>query len=180
MGIKEPRPTRPIFPDGYGFGPNTPHSPPTWRSIVARIRESRNYWVCTTSPTGIPHAMPVWGVWVKGRLCFVTKRGSKKARNLYSRDQVVVHLESGDDLVVIEGKATELRDTKELSEVARIYTGKYEGDKILPDLEAVFELHPEQIFTWLERDFHATATKWVFEDEESQYQRSCQAEDGRH
>lgn len=168
ISTKEPYPKRPGFPDGYGFRSDTPHEPQAWQSVVEQIRNSRNYWICTSSQTRKPHAMPVWGVWVKGRLYFITKRASKKAKNLYANAQVVVHLESGDDLVVLEGKAKELEDSQKTKEVGNVYTEKYEGDEIFPEIEAVFELHTENVFTWLEKDFHKTATKWVFENKENE------------
>jgi len=57
---------------------------------------------------GLPHAVPVWGVWVDGALYFGTDRRSRKARNLATNQGAVVHLESGDDAVILEGFAEEI------------------------------------------------------------------------
>ncbi len=79
-----------------GRGPRTSCSP------------RRNYWVCTTRADGRPHAMPVWGLWLDDAVLFSTDPESVKARNLAARPDVVVHLESGDDVVVVDGRAERL------------------------------------------------------------------------
>ena len=95
----DPTPERPHIPESYGFSSATRHTPADWESIRERIGVSRNYWICSVSPDGYPHALPVWGVWLENHLYLVTKRASKKARNLLSNPKVAIHLESGDDVV---------------------------------------------------------------------------------
>jgi hypothetical protein len=34
----------------------------SWPDVAARLAAARNYWLCTTTPSGAPHAAPVWGV----------------------------------------------------------------------------------------------------------------------
>src|SRR5512133_2108873 len=123
-----PKPERPTIPASYGFTPTTPHKPPIWTIIEEQIRLSHNYWICSISPTGYPHALPVWGVWLDQRLYFVTKRASKKGRNLLSNPKVAVHLESGDNVVAFQGKVVEVTDQQQLSQVAAAYATKYQGD----------------------------------------------------
>ncbi len=164
LSISNPRPERPDIPASYGFTASTPHTPPTWDSITERIRTSRNYWICSISPNGQPHALPVWGVWSEDRLYFVTKRTSKKARNLLANSKVAIHLESGDDVVSFQGTVEEVSDSLRLTQVAIVYATKYNGDVIYPDIEVVFELIPRVAFTWLEIDYHQTATRWRFQE----------------
>ena len=159
-----PKPERPVIPKTYGFTASTPHKPPEWQSIVEQIRLSRNYWICSVSPDGSPHALPVWGLWFKDQLYFVTKRASKKGRNLLANPKVAIHLESGDDVIAFEGKVEEVTDPYHLAKVAAAYAEKYNGDQILPDIEVVFQLIPRFAFTWLEENYHETATKWTFQD----------------
>lgn len=47
-----------------------PPSPLDWDWAVERLRDAPNYWVCTTTASGAPHAMPVWAVWVDEAVCF--------------------------------------------------------------------------------------------------------------
>jgi general stress protein 26 len=164
LSMSNPRPERPDIPASYGFTASTPYTPPTWDSITERVRTSRNYWICSISPDGQPHALPVWGIWLEDCLYFVTKRASKKARNLLDNPKVAIHLESGDDVVSFQGTVAEVRDLTRLDQVATVYTAKYNGDEIFPDIEVVFELLPHVAFTWLESNYHQTATRWRFRE----------------
>src|SRR5437879_1333607 len=76
-----------------------------WEWTTERIKRSHNYWICTTRPDGRPHAVPVWGVWVEDALYFSTDPNSRKAKNLAASPAISVHLESGDEVVILEGQA---------------------------------------------------------------------------
>jgi hypothetical protein len=52
-----------------------------WAEVAARLAASRNYWLGTTSPSGAPHAAPVWGVVVGQTLHLYSERRTAKARN---------------------------------------------------------------------------------------------------
>jgi hypothetical protein len=76
----------------------------------------------------------------------------------------VVHLESGDEAVILEGEVVEVRSREALERFADAYQAKYEyrrdpGDEDSP----VLMLRPRVAQTWTERDFPGTATRWVFE-----------------
>src|SRR5215471_14598492 len=79
-----------------------------WPEAAARLAASRNYWLGTTMPSGAPHAAPVWGV-VAGRTLYLySERSTVKARNIAADPRVVVHLESGDDVLIVRGTAEDL------------------------------------------------------------------------
>jgi hypothetical protein len=59
--------------------------------------------------------MPVWGAWFEDAFFFGSGRESAKSRNLAANPAVVVHLESGDQTVIIEGRAEHVLD-KELEQ----------------------------------------------------------------
>jgi len=93
---------RPSIVEGYGIADDGEGMLPfSW--VEDQLAAAHNYWVCSTRADGRPHAMPVWGLWVDGAVWFSTDPASLKARNLAARPEVVVHLESGDDVVVVEG-----------------------------------------------------------------------------
>ncbi len=92
---------------GYGI-PAVRKGMLEWKRVSQQLRQSRNYWIATTTPDGLPHAVPVWGVWVDGALYFGTDRRSRKARNLATNQGAVVHLEGRDDAVILEGFAEEI------------------------------------------------------------------------
>ena len=97
--MSEPTPRRPSFP-GYGV-PDDPAGMLPWSWADERLLAARNYWVATAGP----HASPVWGLWQDGTLLFSCGRDSRKARALAQDARLVVHLESGDDVVIVEGVA---------------------------------------------------------------------------
>lgn len=151
---------RPGFPAGYGIRAES-EGMLDWDWAVGRLEAGRNYWVSTTSPDGRPHAMPVWGVWLGDGLRFSTSAASRKGRNLARDPRVVVHLESGDEVVILEG---EVEETTLDDPLADAYEAKYE---YRPSSSAGKEgpwyvLRPGVAYAWLERDYPRTATRFDF------------------
>jgi nitroimidazol reductase NimA-like FMN-containing flavoprotein (pyridoxamine 5'-phosphate oxidase superfamily) len=154
----EPTTRRPKFPEGYGISAED-KGILEWQWARERLAEARNYWICTTSPDGAPHAMPVWGAWVDEAICFGTSPASRKARNLERDPRVVVHLESGDEAVIVEGRAdtlpSELFDAV-AAEFERKYDWRPEGDG------GFYLVRPARAYAWLERSYPETATRFDF------------------
>jgi pyridoxamine 5'-phosphate oxidase-like protein len=160
-------PTRPHAP-GYGIRSSGEGMLP-WSHVDERMAQARNYWVATTRPDGRPHCAPVWGVWVNGTFYFGSGPRSRKARNLSANPNVVVHLESGDDVVILEGIAEEFANPEPslFARIADAYATKYldpeSGQEFRPsDAEGIYAVRPRVAFGWLERDFPRTATRWSF------------------
>jgi PPOX class probable F420-dependent enzyme len=160
--VDEPVASRPGFPTGYGIRSDE-EGLVSWSEAAAKLAEARNYWIGTTRPDGSPHAMPVWGLWLEDSFFFSSGSASRKSRNLARDPRVVVHLESGDDVVVVEGPAQRVTDADELRRIAELYSAKYdfEFDPSNPDYP-VFRVRPRIAYAWLERDFPATATRYAF------------------
>lgn len=138
-----------------------------WDKTAQRFAAVRNYWVSTASANGRPHSMPVWGVWLGDRFLFSTSPDSRKAHNLRDNPQVAIHLEDGNAVVVIEGRATEISDSTELLAFLEAYNPKYTWD-FTPDQvsRGVFDVRCEQAFAWLGSEgeaFGGTATRWRFD-----------------
>lgn len=154
------RPDRPQMPPGYGMRPEGDHLPWSWAE--ERLVRSRSYWIATTRPDGRPHVMPVWGVWLDGAVVFGTDRGSRKARNLAANPAVVVHLESGDEAVIVEGVAEEVIDAAELQAADAAYKAKYNESLLsAPGDVIIYQVRPRVAFAWQESDFFH-ATRWRF------------------
>src|SRR3954468_22320223 len=96
--------SRPLMPDGYGV-PEHDEGLLEWSWAVERLTAARNYWFCTTRPDGRPHAMPAWAAWVNGTLYFDGSPETRRGRNLAQNASIGVHLESGDEVVILEGRA---------------------------------------------------------------------------
>ncbi len=77
----------------------------TWSWAVERLESALNYWFSTTRPDGRPHAMPAWAVWVDHALYFDGSPETRRSRNLAVNPAIAVHLESGDQVVILEGEA---------------------------------------------------------------------------
>lgn len=135
--------------------------------VRRRLAHSHSYWVCSTRPDGRPHAMPVWGVWVADRFYFGTSPTTVKARNLLARPDVVLHLESAEDLVVVEGVA-EQATAEELVAADAAYAAKYvlprtgEEARLQGEGPGLFAVRPVTMHTWVEQAFEETMTRWTF------------------
>jgi hypothetical protein len=157
-----PRSERPHMPEGYGIRVDEDGQLP-WNWAEERLAASRNYWIATTSPDSSPHLVPVWGVWLDGAVCFGTDRMSRKARNLVARPAVVVHLESGDEVVILHGVAEEVADPDALRRIDTAYEAKF-GMAVTgaPGEVVVYAVRPRIALGWQERSFNTNATRWVF------------------
>jgi hypothetical protein len=153
------------MPTGYGLlAPEAGSGLMPWSRVEEQLVAARNYWVATTYPDGRPHVMPVWGVWFEGAFYFGTDPHSRKGRNLAANPAIMIHLESGDDVVILEGMAEEIRDLTQLEPVFAAYEAKYH---INLAGEAggggpMYALRPQKAFAWLETDFPGGATRWQF------------------
>lgn len=163
----EPEAGRPEMPEGYGIRDAASGSGlMPWDKVSERMESARNYWIGTTRPDGRPHAMPVWGLWLDGTFYFSTDRGARKARNLAANPHIAVHLESGDDVVILEGVADDVSDPALLARFADAYDAKYQFRPDTSDpAQVVYALRPSVAFAWLESDFPGGATRWTFKSD---------------
>ncbi|HUG47942.1 MAG TPA: pyridoxamine 5'-phosphate oxidase family protein [Candidatus Limnocylindria bacterium] len=134
-----------------------------WRFVLDRLAEARNYWLATISPDGRPHVAPVWGAFVDSDLFLETSARTRKARNMAERPNVAVHVEAGDETVIVEGEAQPFRPTPELGaalsgEFRRKYAG-YEPTAEAWDEGGLYRVVPSKVLAW--RDM-PTATRWRF------------------
>ncbi|MCC7354279.1 MAG: pyridoxamine 5'-phosphate oxidase family protein [Anaerolineae bacterium] len=132
-----------------------------WSHVSERMAKARNYWVATTQPDGRPHVAPVWGLWLDEAFYFSTGKRSRKARNLDLNSGIVVHLESGDDVVILEGVAEKVTDATLLARLDKAYFTKYKVQMVGGD-NPIYTLRPRVAYAWLERDFPGSATRWQF------------------
>lgn len=79
--------------------------------------------------------------------------------NLKRDPHVEVHLESGDEVVIIQGLARRLRDPEQRRRFAAAYRRKYAEDP--PRWN--WSIKPTTAFAWTLEDFGPSATRWSFE-----------------
>jgi hypothetical protein len=75
---------------------------------------------------------------------------------------VVLHLESGDDVVILEGTTEAVDDPILLSRLDEAYHAKYSYRLVGKRAGPVYVLRHKVAFAWLERDFVGSATKYNF------------------
>jgi pyridoxine/pyridoxamine 5'-phosphate oxidase len=133
-----------------------------WAWVDERMRESRNYWVATTTADGRAQVAPVWGVWFDDTFFFGTGVTSAKGRNLARDPRLSINLESGDEVVILEGIAEPLNDPELFARYVDAYDAKY---AIRPDNAdgGTFFVQPRRVFAWREPDFLHTPTRWTFD-----------------
>jgi PPOX class probable F420-dependent enzyme len=165
--VSEPKIDRPIMPEGYGV-PATNEGALPWSFAVERLEKARNYWITTASADGKPAATPVWGVWLDDKLYFDGAPSTRRGRNIQDNPRVVVHLESGDEVVVLEGEAVILQGAPERElamRVAKDYSAKYADQGYSPkpdqwDQGGLFIFTPKMGMGWSK--FPDNVTRWKF------------------
>jgi hypothetical protein len=166
----EPRASRPSMPGGYGV-PETDEGLLEWSWAVRRLESALNYWFGTTRPDGRPHAVPAWAVWLDGMLYFEGSPATRRARNVAANPATVVHLESGDEVVIVEGEAAEVGKPERAlaGRLSAAFTAKYASTRYeyRPPPEqwdhgGLWVVRPRRAFGW--SNFPADATRWLFAD----------------
>lgn len=147
------------MPAGYGVGdPQYGFAPLQWSWVTARLSDARNYWVATTRSDGRPHVIPVWGVWLDTAFYFFTDNQSLKARNIRRDPRAAIHLESGDEVVILEGT---LHPATPSNDIVAAYECKYDIS-LGSEPDGLYRLEPVKALSWLESDFPQTASRWRF------------------
>jgi hypothetical protein len=135
--------------------------------VVERLSSAKNYWLCSVRPNGRPHSVSKWGAWVGGKPYFDGSLETRHARNIALNPHVVLHLESGDAAVIVEGLAHPLAKPPQglASKVAVAYRAKYAAAGYAPDAHqwdngGLFEVTPRTVLSWT--TFKDDPTKFVF------------------
>ena len=154
-----PRADRPFAP-GYGLAEDGKGLLP-WSWVAKQMAKCRTFWVATVHPANRPHVMPVWGVWMEDAFHFSTGRKSRKGRNLAANAACTVTNDDGQEAVIVEGSAEEVKDAAALERVAAAYMKKYKMDPRSMG-EPIFSVRPRAVFGFYEKTFPKSATRWRF------------------
>lgn len=140
----------------------------SWAFVEHRMRTAVNYWIASAGGDGRPHAVPVWGAWLDEAFFFVGT--GRKIRNLRANPQAVVHLESGDEVVIVEGRFEEigLPSQEFLQRVDEEFVRKYGTYRPSEHLngrstssfapEGLFAVRPQVVIAW--SGMASDATRW--------------------
>ncbi len=138
-----------------------------WPAIAARLRVPKNYWLVTVAPDNAPHTVPIWGVVVDEVFYLYSERTTVKARNIAANDEVIVHLESGSDVLIVHGRAHEVNELAELRVANAAFASKYSAPSEIEWVPTedpntiVWRLEPTRALAWhlsaMERQFRWSA-----------------------
>lgn len=164
-GAAQPEQGRPLLPKDYGV-PDELDGTLSWSWAVERLTQARNYWFSTTRPNGRPHAMPAWAVWLDDAIYFDGSPETRRGKNLAENSAIVIHLESGDEVVVLEGDAhlAGKPDRAFAERLAAALGAKY-GPMYVPtpdtwDEGGLYVMRPKVAFGW--NTFPTALTRWRF------------------
>jgi hypothetical protein len=104
-----------------------------------------------------------WGFWIDGAFYFGTARSSRKARNLVQNPAVSVHLDSGDDVVILEGTVAELSHNEPalLKRLDAASRAKYKMPlTTIPGETVLYRVQPSVVLAWTEKQFPKNAARW--------------------
>ena len=163
----EPQSGRPYLPKSYHIPDDATLLP--WSHARQRLESAFNYWVVTARRNSRPSATPVWGVWLDDAFFFEGGPQTRRGRNITTNPQVVVHLESGDDVVIVEGTAYEIAPPEPALaiRVAAAFTNKYlpthnyKPDPTEWDQGGFYVIRPSAVIAWTQ--FPKDATRWQFD-----------------
>jgi hypothetical protein len=158
VGPMAPRPERLVM-----YGEPSDIAPLDWAWVDAELSAAGTYWV-TASGGHHPHPRPVWGVWVDEWLNLSI--GSPViARLVEQHPDVTVHLDSGTDVVVLEGAVAGPTDDPA---VIRAYNDKYDWNYTTDEFGPLTRIGPTAALAWRSagragRDGFRQAGRWRFE-----------------
>ena len=157
---------RPILPKDYGVPEHSEGLLP-WEQVTERLAAAKNYWICTTRPDGRPHATPIWGVFFEGNVYFDGSPETRRGKNLAANPAITVHLESGDEVVIVEGTVAQITppDRAFAERLAATYTAKYAAQNYSPSPDTwnnggLYRVTHRTVIAWTK--FPDDMTRWRF------------------
>jgi hypothetical protein len=137
-----------------------------WSWAEERLAASHDFWLATVTPAGVPHLMPVWGIWLAGQLWFSSSNGSRKARNLAAEPRCTLATSDPAEPVVVQGRAARVTDPDALTGMLAAENAKYgtsyDMEMVDPASNSVFALRPEWVFALDSADFTGSPTRFTF------------------
>ena len=134
-----------LGPHGRAVGPSP--------QLLGRDRPSRR-----------PHTTPVWGLWVDRAFYFGAGPRTRKACNLAENPNVAVHLESGDDVVILEGAAEVVTDPDPGLGERLFLSSSTKNGTGSRDVAGSYVVRPRVVFAW-SAGSPRTFTRWMFDQQ---------------
>lgn len=162
--MPEPKTSRLKLPKGYA---DNPASFVDWEWVATQLAESKNYWLCSVRPNGRPHVVPRWGAFLDGRFYYDGSTETRHARNIMENPHVSLHLESGTQVIIMEGisKPAGKPEPDFAQRLAKAIGDKYGDQGYTPqpdqwDEGGLYVFTPRQCLAWTV--FYENPTKFEF------------------
>ncbi len=141
------------------------HEPLDWSWVDAELAAAGTYWVVARTD-GYPHPRPVWGVWLEQALHLSIGTPANR-RALVTDPRITVHLESGTDVVVVEGIAAVGRSEPTPAAVLAAYDAKYDWRYDQETYGVLTRVDPTAVLAWRTkgpagRDSFQQTGRWTF------------------
>jgi hypothetical protein len=98
-------------------------------------------------------------VWLDDAFFFSTGHKSHKYQNLSANPACTITNDNGEEAVIVEGLAEDIKNATLLERVAVAYKKKYKMDP-LSMKEPIFVVRPRTVFALIEKSFPKSATRW--------------------
>ena len=164
----QPSTDRPVLPEGYGL-PETSSGQLTWAQVEPHLEQAMHYWLSSVRPDGRPHSVPRWGVWMDGRFWYDGAPTTRHTRNVEVNPAVTLTLESGTQVVIVEGESVATRaDPEGLgARLSQAFT-KYADSDYSPGSDSwsgqdgggLRVITPHRVLAWF--DFPKDCTRFSF------------------
>lgn len=128
---------------------------------MQQLELARNYWLATSRPDGRPHVTPLWGAWMDEAFYFQGAPTSRWARNLAANPAASLHLESGDTVIIVDGKVDHVvTDAALAARLVEAWHSKYGRMEPRPATDGLLRLRPRVARAWSEG--LQNAARWTF------------------
>lgn len=116
--------------------------------IVQNLKTEKNIWLATTRPSGRPHLVPVWFVWIDNLFFMCINFNSVKSKNIAANKHVAIALEDGTNPSIFEGTAATMPEPWP-EDVLQAFKDKYDWN-IVEDQEydQLLEITPTKWLHW--------------------------------
>jgi general stress protein 26 len=111
--------------------------------------------------------VPVWGAVLRDDLYLYTERRTAKARHVAANPQVVVHLESAENVVIVSGELEDLGPPQEHPDVSDALAAKYHSPQDTPylpsadpDFDVLWRLRPTRALLWRLDQYDGSQARW--------------------
>ncbi|HVH64103.1 MAG TPA: pyridoxamine 5'-phosphate oxidase family protein [Candidatus Dormibacteraeota bacterium] len=152
------------------------HEPIAWDRVLQQLERTdykATHWLATTGPDGRPHVAGVGAMWDGGKFYVVSGPKTRKSMNLARDDRCTIAVSMPDVDLVVEGKATMVRDAATLDRLAKRYaaqgwpaeardgaiTAPYSAPSAGPGPWNLYEFTPETATAVATEEPHG-ATRW--------------------